>query len=251
VGTEAPGAFLTADWRWLLMLHHEVSPSLLEPLVPAGTELDSFGGRHFVGLIGFRFLKTRLLGWPVPFHRNFEELNLRFYIRRRAEGRWRRGVAFVRELVPRRAVAWTARLAYGEPYAYSAMSSELVDPARQADAAGRIAYSWRGRLGEGRIAASFAGEAFPLEPGSIEEFFAEHYHGYTRRPGKPTIEYQVEHDPWTAWTAATHSAEGDWVKLYGEGFAEALRAPAVSAMIAAGSAVTVRKPVEIPNAASG
>lgn len=251
MGAEAPAAFLTAQWRWLLMLHHEVPASLLEPLVPAGTELDAFGGRHLVGLIGFRFLGTRLLGLPVPFHRNFEELNLRFYVRRKVEGKWRRGVAFVRELVPKPAVAWIARLAYGEPYSWSRMGSAVLDPATRDDAMGSVEYSWSGRFGVGRIAASFAGEAFPLEPGSLEEFVAEHDFGYTRRPGRPTIEYAVEHPPWHAWTAAMHAAEGDWARLYGEGFAEALAEPAVSALVAAGSEITVRKPVTLPSAERG
>lgn len=238
-------SFLTAQWRWLLMLHHEVSAKDLQAFVPAGTELDARHGRHLIGLIGFRFLDTRLLGVPIPFHRNFEEVNLRFYVKRRMEGKWRRGVAFVRELVPRRAIATVARLAYGEPYSSCSMDSKLIDPATRPDSIGRVEYSWSGRVGAGRMSAGFTGAAFPLEPDSTEAFVAEHFFGYAAQRDGSTLEYEVEHPPWRAWTAADHAAEGDWETLYGPAFGEALRAPAVSALVAEGSPVTVRRPTRL------
>ncbi len=240
-----PGAFLTAEWRWLLMLHHEVAPSALQPLVPPGTELDLHHGQCLVGLVAFRFLDTRLLGLPIPFHRNFEEVNLRFYVKRKAEGKWRRGVVFIRELVPRWAIATVARLAYGEPYSWCRMDSSLVDPASRSDAVGEVRYSWSGKPGSGALSATFSGAPFPLEPGSTEEFVAEHYFGYTPQRDDSTLEYEVEHPPWRAWTAASHSAEGEWDKLYGPAFAEALQAPAISALVAEGSGVTVRRPTRL------
>src|SRR4051812_23124769 len=86
-----PGAFLTAEWRHLLMINYVVDPAALAPLVPAGTELDLWQGRAYVSVVGFRFLNTRVLGIPVPFHRNFDEVNLRFYVRRSVNGEWRKG----------------------------------------------------------------------------------------------------------------------------------------------------------------
>ena len=77
--------FLCAQWRWLAMLNYEIEPAILEPLVPRGTELDFWEDRTFVSVVGFMFLDTRLLGWPIPLHRNFEEVNLR--VLRAASGR--------------------------------------------------------------------------------------------------------------------------------------------------------------------
>jgi uncharacterized protein YqjF (DUF2071 family) len=34
-----------------------------------------------VSLVGFLFQNTRLRSIPIPFHRIFEEVNLRFYVR--------------------------------------------------------------------------------------------------------------------------------------------------------------------------
>src|SRR5271170_5194847 len=104
--------FLTAEWRSLVMLNYEIDPAVLRPFVPAGTELDQWQGKTFVSMVGFLFLETRVLGVAIPFHANFEEVNLRFYVRRMTRDGWRRAVVFIKELVPRRAIAWTARTFY-------------------------------------------------------------------------------------------------------------------------------------------
>jgi uncharacterized protein len=101
--------FLTAEWRRLVMANFEIDGDALAPFVPSGVELDVWRGRNYVSLVGFLFLKTRVLGAAVPWHENFEEVNLRFYVRRKVGAEWRRGVVFVKEIVPRRLIAWTAR----------------------------------------------------------------------------------------------------------------------------------------------
>ena len=119
--------FLSAEWRHLLMLNYVVEPDLLLPYVPPGTSLDSFCGRTYVSLVGFRFTCTRLFGFlPVPFHTNFDEVNLRLYVRRKADDEHRRGVVFIAEVVPRRAIATIARLVYGENYTSSPMRHQVA-----------------------------------------------------------------------------------------------------------------------------
>src|SRR5437588_7272059 len=120
--------FLSAEWRYLLMLNYEIDPAILRPRVPAGTELDLWKGRAYVSMVGFRFLNTRVRGWAIPFHVNFEEINLRFYVRRQAADGWRRGVAFVKEIVPRWAIAAVARWVYNENYVARRMRSRLRLP---------------------------------------------------------------------------------------------------------------------------
>src|SRR5688572_22928209 len=105
---------------------------MLAALVPHGTALDLWRGRCLVSVVGFRFLDTRVLGVPVPGHRDFDEVNLRFYVRRaHDDGALRRGVTFVREIVPRRAIALVARATYNEPYCTLPMCS--VAPRRPAE----------------------------------------------------------------------------------------------------------------------
>ena len=149
-------AFLSAEWRHLVMLNYEVPPAVLRPLVPAGTALDLWEGRALVSVVGFRFLRTRVLGVPVPFHRDFDEVNLRFYVRHVApSGEARRGVTFVRELVPRAAIALVARLAYNEPYRAVPMRSDA--PNGPTEAPGRVSYGWRTAAGWQAVAATAAG----------------------------------------------------------------------------------------------
>src|SRR6267154_1965683 len=107
------------------MLNHVVDPRLIASLVPSGTEIDFENGETFLSVVGFLFLDTRLLGVPVPFHRDFEEVNLRFYVRRKSADTWRRGVVFIREFVPRCAIAFVARTFYGENYVAVPMKHQI------------------------------------------------------------------------------------------------------------------------------
>ena len=82
------------------MINYEIPATLVEPLVPAGVELDRWRDAVYVSVVGFLFRNTRVLGASLPGHVTFEEVNLRFYVRREAAGVLKRGVVFVRELVP-------------------------------------------------------------------------------------------------------------------------------------------------------
>src|SRR5437763_10850113 len=117
--------FLTAEWRNLLMIHWEVDPRWLSDRVPIGTTLDFCQGKTYVGLVGFQFQQTKVLGTPVPFHQDFEEVNLRFYVRRVVDDEVRNGVVFICECVPRQMVGGMARLLYREPYVVLPMKSSI------------------------------------------------------------------------------------------------------------------------------
>ena len=231
--------FLTAEWRHLVMLNYAVDPELLAPFVPAGVELDDFDGTTYASIVGFRFLRTRVWGMAIPGHRDFDEVNLRFYVRRRAPDGVRRGVVFVRELVPRRAIAWAARVLYNEPYSVAPLASriEMRESPHAPPRSAEYAWRWRGR--PCRAAIEPADVARPLTPGSLEEFIAEHYWGYTRQRDGGTKEYEVAHPSWHVAAALTATLEADVAALYGPQFAAALSAPPASAFWADGSAVRV------------
>lgn len=229
------GAFLSARWSSLAMLSWPVDPALLRPLVPSGTELDEHDGATYVSLVGFRFEGTRLLGVPVPGHRDFDEVNLRFYLRRHADGAWQRGVSFIRELVPRRAIAALARLRYNEPYAAVPMASAIGDDA--------VAFRWRAP------GADWCGMHLQLQggwrlpaAGERDGWIAEHYWGWTRQRDGGTVAYRVEHPPWRIRSAASHRIEGDLAATYGAQWAGILAGPPASVFLAEGSPVTVGHP---------
>ena len=144
------------------MLNYAVDPGLLLPLVPSGTELDFFANRAYVSLVGFRFLDTRVLGVPIPFHRDFDEVNLRFYVRRNTGTEIRRGVVFIREIVPRRAIAAIARWVYNENY--------IALPMRHQITSKHVTYAWGKNC---KLELTPAGERFLPAEGSEEQFIAE------------------------------------------------------------------------------
>ncbi len=257
----SPGTFLTAEWRYLAMLNYEVDPALLNKFVPKGTELDRWNGKLFASLVGFRFLNTKVFGIGIPLHRDFDEVNLRFYVRRVVEGEVRRGVVFVKEIVPRWAIATVARVVYNENYValpmWHSLKPHLLKPHRvepQADAAldgvkadgaklgGMDAeYGWRTARGKNKISVTTVGDPKPLDEGSEEQFITEHYWGYAVQRDGGTVEYRVEHPSWKVWRAANAAFEGDVEELYGRELAEAVKGRPASAFLAEGSEVTVRK----------
>jgi uncharacterized protein YqjF (DUF2071 family) len=224
------------------MINYEVDRSLVAGLVPAGTGIDEWQGRSFVSIVGFLFLDTRVLGVPIPFHRTFEEVNLRFYVRHKAADGWRRGVAFIKELVPRTAIALVARSLYNEPYAAVPMGHEITRTAGRVE---RASYSWEAGGRRHSMAVSVEAGPQPLQPGSQEEFIAEHYWGYTAQRDGGTVEYHVQHPPWNVSPAVRAELDCDVRQVYGAAFVEPLRAQPASAFLAEGSAITVSRGVRL------
>jgi uncharacterized protein YqjF (DUF2071 family) len=229
-------AFLTARWEDLVILNFEVPPAALATLVPRGTELDLWDGHALVSLVGFLFADTRVRGLSIPGHREFEEVNLRFYVRRRMDAEPdRRAVVFIRELVPRYAIAAIARILYNEPYVSVPMSHRT----RVDSDGGSLDYAWRYGGNEFSLDASVDGSAQIMAPGSEAEFITEHYWGYTRQRDGGTLEYEVEHPRWRVWSAPRVTFRGPAATLYGTVFGEILMGPPRSAFVADGSRVTV------------
>jgi uncharacterized protein YqjF (DUF2071 family) len=239
------GKFLTAQWKYLAMLNYVVDPDILGKYVPAGTEIDRWNDRVYISLVGFMFLDTRVLGFPIPFHRNFEELNLRFYVRRLGPEGWRRGVVFVREIVPRWAIATIARVVYNEQYSSMPMRHKLDLEGETIKPNGSVEYGWKFEGKWNSIGVETEGPPTPLTPGSEAEFITEHYWGYAAQKDGGSIEYQVEHPPWLVWNAADAWLECDAAKIYAPEFAGPLGQQPDSAFVALGSSIVVRKGVRM------
>ena len=227
--------FLTAEWRHLAMLNYEVDPRLLTAFVPSGTELDSWKSKTFVSLVGFRFLRARVFGVPFPFHCNFSEVNLRFYVRRNAGEQVRRGVVFIREIVPRRAIALVARAFYGERYVALPMAHYI----QTGNGSLAVEYGWKLLGSWSRISVCVEGTPSLPSEGSLEQFITEHYWGYAKDNRNSTIEYEVRHPPWRVWQASQASFAGKVEQLYGPELNAVLQRPPDSAFLAEGSAVSV------------
>lgn len=230
--------FLSAEWRDLVMLNYQVDSALLKRYVPPGTMLDSFHGKTYVSLVAFQFRRTKLFGSiPIPFHADFDEVNLRFYVRRKEVAGDRRGVVFIAEVVPKWAVAKVARAVYGENYVCCPMKHRVDTMGADKSAE----YEWRLNGAWCKIHATASSAGAPVEEGSLEQFITEHYWGYCARANKDTLEYRVSHVPWSVWPTTAAGFKGDASALYGSGLGNILRRPPDSAFLADGSPVMVSK----------
>ncbi len=225
--------FLTAKWQDLIMANYEIEPTLLKEFVPKGTELDFHEGKCFASLVCFKFLDTKVLGIPVPFHTDFEEVNLRFYVKRETENEVKRGVVFVKEIVPRAAISFVARTLYGEPYETWQMSHE--------DGEKDLTYHWSKDKIKNRVHIEIAESLGVPAENSHGEFIIEHYWGYTKRSEHRTDEYKVEHPKWELFKVNYAEIDVDFGKTYGKRFDFLSKTEPHSILLAKGSEISVYK----------
>jgi uncharacterized protein len=227
--------FLTAEWRKLILINYEIEPDLLLPYIPYGTEIDYWKDRCYVSLVGFRFINTKMKGIAVPFHRNFEEINLRFYVRYRHEGEWRRGVTFIKEIVPRPALTFVANTIYNEKYITLPTRYTIGNDSNKID----VSYEWKFKGDWNRISVSADAQSIEMNAGSEEEFITEHYWGYTPITNRSTSQYQVAHPRWQVYPVQHHSVNVQFGDLYGSEFGMLNDQLPVSVMLAEGSEIIV------------
>ena len=234
--------FLTAEWRKLIMAQYAIDPAVLIPHLPRGLELDLYNNTCYVSLVGFLFTRVRLKGIPIPFHTHFEEVNLRFYVKRvLPDGTPRRGVVFLSEIVPRPAITLVARALYGEAYS-TASTRHTWSTTRGALAVG---YDWRHRGHWQSVSVEASPIAQPIAPRSPEEFITEHYWGYTKPRnlfGRPasTGEYGVAHPRWQVYPILNSRVEANFGSLYGPAFAHLTQRQPDHVLLAEGSAIAIR-----------
>lgn len=207
--------FLSAEWNNLIMANYVIDPELLKDHLPPKTELDLYNGQCFVSLIGFMFEETAIRGFRIPFHINFEEVNLRFYVRYLEGDTWRRGAVFIKEIVPKRAITFVANTLYNEKYITLPMRHFY----RQDHTEISLGYHWRFKGTWNKLEATAERACSIMVPGSKEEFIAEHYWGYSKYNAMTTFEYGVEHEPWLIHKVKRFTVDCDFEKLYGASFA--------------------------------
>ncbi len=227
--------FLEADWRKLVVANFIIDEKILTAYLPAGTELDYWNGNCYISLIGFMFQNTKLLGLKIPYHINFEEVNLRFYVKRFEDGKWKRGVVFIKEIVPRPALTFVANTVYKEHYE----TCKMAHTWRMEGTEQTIEYAWQ-RSGKWNSLKVCAGrEPIPIIPNTEIEFITEHYWGYAKVNGHKSIEYEVTHPTWHVYEIKSHAVEVDFGQIYGRAFDFLNELIPSSVMLAEGSPITI------------
>ena len=206
--------FLKAYWKDIVMVNYEVQKAVLLPYLPYGTELDDFEGKYYVSLVGFQFLNSSIFGLPIPIYGSFDEVNLRFYVKRIINNEVRRGVVFISEIVPNKIVAFLANKLYKEHYSYEKMRSQFSIK----NGVKNINYNWQKNSVDFSIKASFEDIETPMIKGSHEEFIYEHYYGYTKVKQNETWEYKVNHIQWQTNKNISCDIACDFELFYGKAF---------------------------------
>lgn len=230
--------FLNVHWKNLLVVNYRVDPAalgLLEDELPAGTELDDFHGEHYVSVVAFQFQKTHILGIPMPIYRDFAEINLRFYVRRKVDGQWRRGVVFIKEIVPCRLPALVANKIFKENFHVHPLHCETTDK--------KLSYCWSDGGETQKLEIDRRSDLEKPEPGSLTEHIIDHYWAYKKFDATTTGEFRVTHRPWQTHPCPTARITLNIAKVYGEKWASALTQ--VSTFYADGSQVKVTNPKKL------
>ncbi|MGZ3852014.1 MAG: YqjF family protein [Flavisolibacter sp.] len=227
--------FLRAKWLNLIMVNYEVDPALLKAHLPRHTELDFYNGTCFVSLVGFLFKDTKLKGIPIPLHRTFEEVNLRFYVRQKENNKWKRGVVFLREIVPLPAITTVANLVYKENYRTHS-TKHIWNLAKEE---WQVEYQWKLKKDWNHLKVFAESSSHPIEQGSEEEFIAIQNWGYTRVNEHKTSIYQVHHPNWLIHPVRRYHVKCNIENMYGVEFVETLSQAPRSVFLAEGSDVSV------------
>lgn len=231
------GSFLTAEWRKLVIANYEVDASTLEKFLPNGTVIDFWEDKCYISLVGFMFTNTRFLGIPIPFHTHFEEVNLRFYVLHNDGKEWKRGVVFIKEIVPKHAVSFVANTVYKEHYDTLPMRHQWIEEEDRLS----VSYQWK----KGKRWNNITVEAQPalteITEGSEAEFITEHYWGYTKVDDLKTYEYEVTHPRWQQYKVEDYTIDIDFEATYGREFAGLNKLRPTSVMLAEGSGITVER----------
>jgi uncharacterized protein len=228
--------FLSARWENLIMANYEVKSGLLNPYLPKGVELDYFNNKIYVSLVGFMFRQTSLFNIPIPFLGKFEEINLRFYVKRIEGNTIKRGVVFINETVPYKLVAWLANKIYKEHYTAVPTKCLVVN----SESIKNIQYQWWINERWNHLAVNTAGENDQMLPDSVEEFIFEHYYGYTKLNNQLSQEYTVNHPKWQVNKVIDYSIQCDFTSMYGNDFTFLDDLTPDSVIMATGSPVTVK-----------
>lgn len=217
------------------MANYIVEPSLLLKYLPYKTEIDTYMNNVYISLVGFLFSETSVLGFRIPFHINFEEVNLRFYVRYNDNGRWKRGVVFIKEIVPKPAITFVANNLYRENYCAMPMKHEW----KEEKDAFSFNYQWKYKNKWNSMRATTGTIALPMPEGSEADFIAEHYWGYSRFNDKTTFEYEVQHIPWKVFPLNDYEIDCDFEELYGKEFSFLKNLKPASIFVTEGSKVAV------------
>jgi uncharacterized protein YqjF (DUF2071 family) len=230
--------FLKAYWKNLILINYSIDPEILQPYIPNGTTLDLHNGKCYISLVGFMFKNTRVLGLKLKNHVNFEEVNLRFYVKQNNK----RGVVFIKEIVPKPLITIIANSIYKEHYQTMKMKHTINENKKS------NFYQYQWLIDNEWQSISVTTEKIPkiIMEDTLDEFITEHYFGYTKN-GSKTLEYEVKHPKWKHLQVIGYDIDVDFKKTYGQSFKFLSSKKPKSVILAIGSKITIRGKKKLQN----
>jgi uncharacterized protein YqjF (DUF2071 family) len=180
------------------------------------------------------FKKTRLFEIPIPFFGSFEEVNLRFYVRRIECKKVKKGVVFINETVPFKIVALLANKLYKEHYISIPTKNTCIINDNK-----NIVYEWKKNEQWNSLTVKTETTQQKIESNSIEEFIFERYFGFTKLDNDNSQEYRIAHPKWMTNKILNYNIQCDFGAMYGAPFAHLTNKTPDSIIQAEGSAVTI------------
>ena len=183
-------AVMLQRWNDISWLHWSYPPAVVEALLPAGLQVDTFEGQAWVGLVPFRMTRVRPPFLPpLPWVGTFPEINVRTYV---VTPDGRRAVWFWSLEATRSPAVVTARIAFGLPYYWAGAGIE-----RSGD---RVHYWSKRRWPHGPASTAItveAGEALdPADTTDLEHFLTARFGLVAQRRGG-LYHGAVEHPAWS------------------------------------------------------
>ena len=227
--------FLTAEWRKLAFANFIIDKNVLKDYIPYGTELDLWKGNCYISVVGMMFKNTKILGVKIPYHVNFEEVNLRFYVRKFEHGRWRRGVVFIKEIVPKSAISFVAKNLYNENYETMKMSHTWKEKNHKF----YVEYCWGKSNTENMMSMTTDNNLKEIEDNTETEFILENYLGFAKVNDQKTHQYTVKHPRWKIYNVEDYNLNVNFGSIYGKPFDFLSKVKPHSVILVEGSEVAI------------
>jgi uncharacterized protein YqjF (DUF2071 family) len=229
--------FLKGEWRNLIMINYEIDPEILTGYLPPHTELDNFNGKHYVSLVGFLFKDSKVKGIIVPYHRTFEEITLRFYVRHIGpDGILKRGVVLIKEIATKKISAPVAGKIFGENQEACDTRHLWSNPTEDKVS---VEYMWKRTADWDWISVTATGVSYFPKQKTEEQFITERNRVYSKGKKDTTTVYNVEHSNWRIHTVHYSDINCNFEKNFGKDFAYLNKAKPASVFLADGSAITM------------
>ncbi|MDC0257422.1 DUF2071 domain-containing protein [Crocinitomicaceae bacterium] len=221
----------------MISANYVVDPEFIKKYIPKGTELELFEGKCYVSLVAFLYSNTKLMKVPVPFHRKFEEINLRLYVKRKiGENEWRSEVAFPKLFFPKRAVSIVANTIYKEKYETRRMNHSWSEDSEYLHTRYGIKKGdWH------NINVVTNKQAEPIAPNTPEHLFSKHYWGTAQINNEKCTVYEVDRSEWNIYKTVDSDISFDFASVFGSDFHALTNLEPESVQLFDGSPVTVYK----------